>query len=59
MLREKQFIFVSIKKYLYVDKDLSDLIHKPDEAKWPETAALRNPDVTKISITCSYALDST
>jgi hypothetical protein len=38
--REEQLYVVSIKKHSYVLKDLSDFIHKPDEAEWPQMAAL-------------------
>jgi hypothetical protein len=38
--RDEQLHVVSIKKHSYVLKDLSDFIHKPDEAEWPQMAAL-------------------
>jgi hypothetical protein len=33
--REEQFHVVGIKKNLHVPKNLSDLIHKPNETEWP------------------------
>jgi hypothetical protein len=44
--RKKQLHVISIKKHSYVLKDLSDFIHKPDEAEGPKWLPCGTLEVT-------------
>jgi hypothetical protein len=61
--REKQFYVISIKKHWYELKDLSNFIHKSDEAEWLQRTALwntrSNQNNSRNTVSHFYALNIT